>query len=309
MFHKKCFADRGVQRSRSEAKDSVLGGHDVFDSVLILLALLGAIAQIVFGLAALGVDLRDDSGRLTRGGKLALTGILVGGLLTISAKTAEYFKGKSDSVTRAVEIERMLREIRRGVYPLQAANVYGFIYVNWRNPEIIEFIGQYAKENRQDAQNGVLESVRERVKELHIDFTVTTAGGERAVLGAGRIEVPAIMKNPLVFHEDVLYDKQSGRLEVYIDIVFKITDPKFGSIPDLLGDTVEAKLQYGTPTLSCPSASFNVYSNCGSSTDTGMEAVELSAITMDFGHGLQFALPFRDEKKKLLRGTFPLSLD
>jgi len=78
---------------------------------------LAAIAGAGFGILGVGAKTRDDAGKLTNKGWLALTGIVVAGVFALAASVNDYTSGKVKNEQERKRAERLLSSVQRGLYP------------------------------------------------------------------------------------------------------------------------------------------------------------------------------------------------
>jgi hypothetical protein len=84
-----------------------------------LLKFFTTIAAAGFGILGIGAKTRDDNGRLTKNGKIALWGIIVSAMLAGAAAVYEFTKGQREAAVERRKGQRLLLAVERGVYPFR----------------------------------------------------------------------------------------------------------------------------------------------------------------------------------------------
>jgi len=84
-----------------------------------LLKLFSGLAAAAFGMLGIGTKTREDDGRLTRNGKIALAGIIVAGLLGVGTSVYDFAAGQKKARDAAKESQLLMLSVQRGLYPLR----------------------------------------------------------------------------------------------------------------------------------------------------------------------------------------------
>lgn len=84
-----------------------------------LLKLFAGIAAAAFGMLGIGTKTREDDGRLTTNGRIALIGIVVAGVLAIGTSVYDFATGQKKAQEDRKKSERLLLSVQRGIYPLK----------------------------------------------------------------------------------------------------------------------------------------------------------------------------------------------
>jgi hypothetical protein len=87
------------------------------------LKLLAGLATAGFGMLGIGTKTRDDNGHLTRGGRIALIGIIIAAALGIGSLVYEYAGGQEKAQADRRRSERLMLSVQRGVYPMRGLKV------------------------------------------------------------------------------------------------------------------------------------------------------------------------------------------
>jgi hypothetical protein len=77
------------------------------------------LAAAAFGLLGIGKKTRDDSGKLTRNGKIALTGIVLAGALAVSTSVYDFVAAQARAEQERAKSERLFRSVQEGLYPFK----------------------------------------------------------------------------------------------------------------------------------------------------------------------------------------------
>ena len=85
------------------------------DTFGFLLKLFSGLAAAAFGILGIGTKTREDNGRLTRNGKIALTGIIVAGFLAIGTSVYEFTTGQKQAEEAAKKSEKLMLSVQRGL--------------------------------------------------------------------------------------------------------------------------------------------------------------------------------------------------
>lgn len=90
--------------------------NDTFGFVLKLLA---GLFTAGFGIVGIGTKTRDDEGKLTRDGRIALIGILVAASIAGASCIYDFLSGQETTRKNNERTELLLRSARRGIYPFR----------------------------------------------------------------------------------------------------------------------------------------------------------------------------------------------
>jgi hypothetical protein len=85
----------------------------------VLLKLLGSAGSAYFGILALGTKARDDAGKMTRQGYVALIGILVSALLASTSTIYDYYSSASKDKQSLARTEQAKLDAQRTNYPMR----------------------------------------------------------------------------------------------------------------------------------------------------------------------------------------------
>ena len=88
-----------------------------------VLKLVTGVAVTIFGIVGLGTKTRDNAGKLTRNGRIALAGILVTGVLAIALNIYEFAKARKAAAEEHKRSEKLLLSVQRGIFPLRGITV------------------------------------------------------------------------------------------------------------------------------------------------------------------------------------------
>jgi len=86
---------------------------DGLDIVLAVLKFVGIVAAAVFGVIAISCDFKDQEGKVTRAGRVALSGVIVAALLATGSHTVEVLKARRDADATAKKTEKELAQFRQ----------------------------------------------------------------------------------------------------------------------------------------------------------------------------------------------------
>jgi hypothetical protein len=100
-----------------------------------LLKLFAGIAAAAFGMLGIGTKTREDDGKLTPSGRIALIGIVVAGLLAIGTSVYDFATGQKKAKEGREKSERLLLSVQRGIYPLKG--ISGEVRIEFTN----DFVG------------------------------------------------------------------------------------------------------------------------------------------------------------------------
>src|SRR5450631_104809 len=93
---------------------------DFFKDWGFLLKLLSGLASAAFGMMGVGAETRDKtSNKLTRKGWIALTGVIVSGLIGIVTAVYEHHAEDAKAQREKLRNEQLILSVRRGIYPLR----------------------------------------------------------------------------------------------------------------------------------------------------------------------------------------------
>jgi hypothetical protein len=87
-----------------------------------LLKLLSGLAAAGFGLFGIGTKTRDDKGKLTRDGRIALIGVLVAGVIAGTSSIYEFSVGQEKDRQEHLQSQRLMLSVQRGLYPLRGVS-------------------------------------------------------------------------------------------------------------------------------------------------------------------------------------------
>lgn len=108
----------------------------MFELLLALLQVLGVILAGGFGLLGLLTKYRDEAGRITRWGRVALVGVVVSTLVAVSAQALEAVRKSRESKASAQRTERIIAEVMRAVHPLTDIELTSWILLPWDHAEV-----------------------------------------------------------------------------------------------------------------------------------------------------------------------------
>lgn len=87
-----------------------------------LLKLLSGLAAAAFGLFGIGTKTRDDNGKFTRDGRIALIGVLVAGVIAGTTSIYEFSVGHEKDRQEHLQSQRLMLSVQRGLYPLRGVS-------------------------------------------------------------------------------------------------------------------------------------------------------------------------------------------
>jgi len=87
-----------------------------------LLKFLSGLAAAGFGLFGIGSKTRDDKGKLTRDGKIALIGVLVAGIIAGATSIYEFSAEQEKDREEHLRSQRLMLSVQRGLYPLKGVS-------------------------------------------------------------------------------------------------------------------------------------------------------------------------------------------
>jgi hypothetical protein len=93
------------------------------NSVVELLTIIGALSTTGFGVFGIGSKTRNDDGSLTRSGKVAIIGLAVGLLITISLQFAEQKRATLAAKADAIRLEKLVRSSLYGALTISDARM------------------------------------------------------------------------------------------------------------------------------------------------------------------------------------------
>ncbi|MGJ5066850.1 hypothetical protein [Bradyrhizobium oligotrophicum] len=117
-----------------------------FDSLVGALKVVGAAISGVLGVAGLIFDFKHEGGKLTRAGKLVLTGIIASGLVAVAASSVEIYKAKSESAKQLARTEQLLHELSRAVQPISKLEAGYWVEVRSGNSTIDAYLKRLDRE-------------------------------------------------------------------------------------------------------------------------------------------------------------------
>ena len=88
-----------------------------------LLKIFSGLAAAAFGILGIGTKTREDDGRLTRNGKIALTGIIVAAVLGVGTSIYDFATGQKKGREAAKKSQLLMLSVQRGLYPLREMKV------------------------------------------------------------------------------------------------------------------------------------------------------------------------------------------
>jgi hypothetical protein len=100
-----------------------------------LLKLIAGVATAGFGILGIGAKTRDDSGRLTKEGTIALTGIVLSAFIGAASSVYDFTSAQRSAADERKKSERLLLSVQRGIYPLRG--ITGDVAIRFKN----DFIG------------------------------------------------------------------------------------------------------------------------------------------------------------------------
>src|SRR5438093_2912777 len=80
---------------------------------------VSGLAATVFGMLGIGTKTREDNGKLTRNGKIALTGIIVSGICALGSSVYEFTTSQERGREEREKSQRLMLSVQRGIYPLR----------------------------------------------------------------------------------------------------------------------------------------------------------------------------------------------
>jgi hypothetical protein len=109
------------------------------DSALFLWKTLATIATAAFGVYGLGVNARDDAGRLTKQGTVVLGGLIVSALITGVIQTGEFVEKRQEAADQLVQSQEVLMGVERNVYPLQPLSMWFELEYSMKDPALSSY--------------------------------------------------------------------------------------------------------------------------------------------------------------------------
>lgn len=93
------------------------------DAFGFLLKLFAGLAAAAFGILGIGAKTRDETGKLTRSGWIALAGILMAGGLAVSTNVYEFVSEQQKARAERRKSERLMLSVQRGIFPFRGITV------------------------------------------------------------------------------------------------------------------------------------------------------------------------------------------
>ncbi len=100
-----------------------------------VLKLVAGIATAGFGILGIGAKTRDDAGRLTSEGKVALIGILISAIIGGASGVYDFVSGQRAAEVERQKSQRLMLSVQRGIYPLRG--ITGDLVIGFRQ----DFLG------------------------------------------------------------------------------------------------------------------------------------------------------------------------
>jgi hypothetical protein len=104
-----------------------------------LLKLLAGLGAAVFGILGVGAETRDDNGRLTRTGWVALIGIVIAGVLAVSTSVYEFVTGQEKERAELLRNESILASVQRNLYPLHGVMASFQMQTDYNSVEVTQY--------------------------------------------------------------------------------------------------------------------------------------------------------------------------
>ena len=115
------------------------------DSALFLWKTVATIATAAFGVYGLGVNARDDRGRLTKQGKVVLGGLIVSALITGVIQTGEFVENRQAAADQLTRSQQVLLAVERNVYQLQPLSVTFELEYSMKGPALASYSARLQK--------------------------------------------------------------------------------------------------------------------------------------------------------------------
>jgi hypothetical protein len=106
---------------------------------LAVLQVLGVVLTGIFGLLGLLTKYRNDVGRITKWGRIALVGIVVSTLVAVSSQALEAVRKARESRAAAERTERIISEVARAVHPLTSIEATAWALMPWDHPQLASY--------------------------------------------------------------------------------------------------------------------------------------------------------------------------
>jgi hypothetical protein len=111
----------------------------------LVLKLLGSVGAAYFGMMALGTKARDDSGKMTAPGRVALIGILVSAALASASTIYDYSSGQSRDAESKSRSDQARLDMERLRYPLRGTAAAVYVSFSQDFPALTEYKKEMTK--------------------------------------------------------------------------------------------------------------------------------------------------------------------
>lgn len=117
-----------------------------------LLKLCSGIAAAGFGILGIGATTRSETGALTTKGKIALTGIVLAGVLAIGTSVFDFVSAESVERATRQRAERLLVSVQRGVYPMRGVRASLNVAITGKFEALTSYLTALKKTVAEDRQ-------------------------------------------------------------------------------------------------------------------------------------------------------------
>jgi hypothetical protein len=129
------------------------------DTFGFILKLFSGLAAAAFGMLGIGTKTREDSGKLTCNGRIALTGIVIAGLLALGTSIYDFTTGQKKAQQERqrekesrLKGEQLMLSVQRGIYPFKGITVSFSLGIDGDSKLFHEYYDHVARVIAQDPE-------------------------------------------------------------------------------------------------------------------------------------------------------------